>query len=80
MTVYLPTFLLIIISYITNFFKPFFFEAVVAVNLTCMLVLATMFVAVSESLPKTSYMKMVDGWLIAALSIPFVEVCLICVL
>ena len=28
----------IAIVYATNFFKPFFFEAVVAVNLTCMLV------------------------------------------
>ena len=38
LTVYIPTMLLITISYSTNFFKPFFFEAVVAVNLTCMLV------------------------------------------
>ena len=38
LTVYIPTLLLICISYITVFFKPFFFEAIVAVNLTCMLV------------------------------------------
>ena len=38
MTVYIPTILLVFVSYITNFFKPFFFEAIVAVNLTCMLV------------------------------------------
>lgn len=38
LTVYIPTLLLVTISYSTNFFKPFFFEAVVAVNLTCMLV------------------------------------------
>ena len=38
LTIYIPTLLLICISYVTNFFKPFFFEAVVAVNLTCMLV------------------------------------------
>ena len=39
LTVYIPTLLLICISYITIFFKPFFFEAIVAVNLTCMLVI-----------------------------------------
>ena len=33
-----------------------------------------MFVSVSDSLPKTSYIKMVDIWLITALSIPFFEV------
>ena len=39
-----------------------------------MLVLATMFIAVSENLPKTSYIKMVDIWLIFNLIIPFFEV------
>ena len=34
LTVYLPTVLLNIIGHATNFFKPFFFEAVVTVNLT----------------------------------------------
>ena len=34
LTIYLPTVLLNIIGHTTNFFKPFFFEAVVTVNLT----------------------------------------------
>ena len=34
-----------------------------------------MFIAVSETLPKTSYIKMVDIWLIFNLMIPFFEVC-----
>ena len=46
----------------------------VTVNLTVMLVLATMFISVSENLPKTSYIKMVDIWLIFNLMIPFFEV------
>ena len=54
LTVYFPTFLLCIIGYSTNFFKDFLFEAVVTVNLTSMLVLATMFISVSNNLPKTS--------------------------
>ena len=38
LTVYIPSILLIIISHTTNYFKPFFFEAMVTVNLTVMLV------------------------------------------
>ena len=39
-----------------------------------MLVLTTMFVGVSQTLPKTSSIKMVDYWLVFNLMIPFVEV------
>ena len=46
----------------------------VTVNLTVTLVLATMFISVSQNLPKTSYIKMVDVWLIFNLMIPFFEV------
>ena len=74
MTVYLPTVLLNVIGHATNFFKPFFFEAVVTVNLTAMLVLTTMFINVSNNLPKTSYVKMIDVWLIFNLLLPFIEV------
>ena len=76
LTVYLPSLLMKKISYETNFFKQFFFEAVVAVNLTVMLVLATMFIAVSDRLPQTSYIKMVDVWLIFNLMLPFIQVIL----
>jgi hypothetical protein len=41
-----------------------------------MLVLTTMFVSVNQSLPRTSYMKMVDYWLVFTLFIPFVEILL----
>ena len=41
-----------------------------------MLVLTTMFVNVSNELLKTSYMKMVDYWLVFNLFIPFAEVLL----
>ena len=47
MTNYLPTVLILTIVYATNFFKPFFFEAVVTVNLTALLVLTTLFISVS---------------------------------
>ena len=51
LTIYLPTILILIIVYATNFFKDFFFEAVVTVNLTSLLVLTTLFISVSQSLP-----------------------------
>ena len=41
-----------------------------------MLVLTTMFINVSNSLPKTSYMKMVDAWLLFNLLYPFIVVLL----
>jgi hypothetical protein len=44
------------------------------VNLISMLVLTTMFINVSNNLPKTSYMKMVDVWLLFNLLYPFVVV------
>ena len=43
-------------------------------NLTSMLVLTTMFINVSNNLPKTSYMKMVDVWLLFNLFYPFLVV------
>ena len=49
-------------------------EATVVMNLTVMLVLVTMFISVSENLPKTSYIKMIDVWLVFVLFIPFFEV------
>ena len=43
-------------------------------NLTCMLVLTTIFIDVSNNLPKTSYMKMIDVWLLFTLLQPFIVV------
>ena len=57
-------------------FQPCYFEAIVTVNLTAMLVLTTLFINVSNSLPPTSYLKMIDVYLIFSLLIPFVEVLL----
>ena len=74
LTTYLPTVLILTIVYATNFFKPFFFEAVVTVNLTALLVLTTLFISVSSTLPPTAYVKMIDIWLIFSQLIPFTEV------
>ena len=58
------------------FLSEFFFEAIVSVNLTSLLVLTTLFISVSGSLPQTAYIKMVDVWLIFAQAVPWVEVLL----
>ena len=44
LTTYLPSFLLLLITYSTTFFKPFYFEAALTVNLTVMLVITTLFI------------------------------------
>ena len=44
LTTYLPSFLLLGICYATTHFKPFYFEAVVTVNLTVMLGTTTLFI------------------------------------
>ena len=77
MTTYLPSALLIAITFATTFFKPFFFEAALSVNLTTMLVMTTIFISKMESLPSTSDIKMIDIWLVLCQMIPFAEVVLL---
>ena len=77
MTTYLPSVLLMMTTYATTFFKPFFFEAALSVNLTTMLVMTTIFISKMESLPLTSDIKMIDIWLIFCQLVPFSEVVLL---
>ena len=44
LTIYLPSILLLGITYATTFFRPFNFEAALTVNLIVMLVLTTLFI------------------------------------
>ena len=77
MTTYLPSMLLMMITYATTFFKPFFFEAALSVNLTTMLVMTTIFISKMEGLPPTSDIKMIDYWLILCQLVPFAQVVLL---
>ena len=77
LTTYFPTILLTAIAFATSFFKPFFFEAALSVNLTTMLVLTTIFISKMEGLPPTSDIKMIDIWLIICQLVPFSEVVLL---
>jgi len=77
MTTYFPCLLLIAITFATTFFKPFFFEAALSVNLTTMLVMTTIFISKMEGLPPTSDIKMIDIWLILCQLVPFTQVVLL---
>ena len=77
MTTYLPSVLLMLITYATTFFKPYFFEAALSVNLTTMLVMTTIFMTVMQMLPATAYIKMIDVFLIFGQLYPFSEVVLL---
>ena len=77
MTTYFPSLLLMLITFATTFFKPFFFEAALSVNLTTMLVMTTIFISKMEGLPPTSDIKMIDIWLVLCQMVPFAEVVLL---
>ena len=77
---YIPTLVLLAITFITTKFKREYFEAVMGVNLTLMLMLFTIFTTKISELPKTSYVKMIDIWLILCTLVPFVEVVLITII
>ena len=76
LTTYLPTILLLLITFVTIFFDKDLFGDAIAVNLTIMLVMTTIFTSKIEELPPTSDMKMIDIWLIFCLVVPFTEVIL----
>ena len=80
MTTYLPTVLLMCVTYATAFFKPYYFEAALSVNLTTMLVITTIFMTVMQMLPSTAYVKMIDIFLIFGQLYPFAEVVLLTIM
>ena len=57
-------------------FQSAHFEAMMTVNVTLLLVLTTLFIGISTALPRTSYVKMIDIWLIVNLLILFVDIIL----
>ena len=75
MVTYLPTILMNMInqatSYITSEDK---YSLIITVNITCMMVLASVYLSVSASLPQTSDIKPVEIWLIFNLAFPFLVI------
>jgi hypothetical protein len=70
-TTFLPTICLIMIAELTLYIDVVHFEATIMVALTTMLVMYTLYQSVASSLPQTSYLKMVDLWLLVGLILPF---------
>ena len=70
--VYLPSICLLLAAEITLFIDESHFEATTMVALTSMLVMYTLYQASSAALPQTSYLKMIDVWLLPGLILPFV--------
>ena len=58
----------------TNFYGMDHFKTIVSVNLTSMLVTATLHATVHANLPATSSLKMIDVWMLFAMAIPFMEI------
>ena len=77
LTTYLPTILLLLITFVTIFFDKDLFADAIAVNLTIMLVMTTIFISKMEGLPPTSDIKMIDIWLVLCQMVPFAEVVLL---
>ena len=74
LTTFLPTIIINIIGHTSNYFKEFFFEGLMGMQITVMLMLTTMFLSINDSLPPTAYVKMIDCWLIFNLLKPFVDI------
>ncbi|XP_071540667.1 uncharacterized protein [Panulirus ornatus] len=72
MNVYIPSLLLLVISYLTLYFSPSNFQVRILASLTSLLVVATLYTQASSSLPKTSYFKMVDVWLLSSIFFIFI--------
>ena len=62
---------LMVICQATLYFNKEHFKTNVPVTITTMLVMYTLYMAVSNKLPPTSYIKLIDIWLIFGLTLPF---------
>jgi len=75
MMTYLPTLLINIINQATNYITgDSKYQLLIEVNITSMVVLATIYVTVSTYLPSTAGMKPVENWLLCSLVYPFLVI------
>ena len=69
MITYLPTILMNLINQATNYTRHNY-EMLITVNITCMMVLASVYISVSNSLPDTAAIKNIEIWLLFNLAYP----------
>ena len=74
LTTILPSLFVMIVALSTNFYHEEHFKTIIPVNTTALLLMVTLFVGVSARLPQTSYIKMIDVWLLFTLVIPFTNI------
>ena len=75
MVTYLPTILMNMINQASNYITGNTrFDLVYTINITCMMVLASVYLSVSASLPTTSDIKPVEIWLLFNLASPFLVI------
>lgn len=75
---YVPSCMLLVISYLTYYYTLEDFQTRITVALTALLVLATLFSELVGGLPKTSYLKLIDVWFLACIVANFcMVVCLV---
>ena len=68
---YLPTILMNMINQATNYITgDTKYDLIYTINITCMMVLASVYLSVSSSLPSTSDIKPVEVWLLFNLAFP----------
>lgn len=70
-TTYLPTFFMVAICYSTLYYNIDDFNDRIMVSLTALLVLATLFTQITQTTPKTAYLKLLDIWFVSAIVIDF---------
>ena len=75
MVTYLPTILMNMVNQATNYITgDTKYDMIYTVNITCMMVLASVYLSVSSSLHTTSDIKPVEVWLIFNLAYPFLTI------
>ena len=72
MVTYLPTILMNMINQATCYIDTEDkYSLIITVNITCMMVLASVYLSVSNSLPSTPVIKPIEVWLLYNLAYPF---------
>ena len=75
MVTYLPTILMNIINQATNYIKgEDRYQIILELNITSLMVLASIYLTVSNSLPSSSNIKPVEIWLLFNLAYPFLVI------
>ena len=76
LTTMLPTIIFTLVTISSNYYAQQHFKTIIPLNLTSLLLSVMLLVGVSARLPQTSYLKMIDVWMIFALMVPFINVLL----